>query len=81
MCEPPFSTDANLLHTSSEGKLLEDPWLEPPEHIFSRTKSIEDTPDNAEIIIIRFEKISGEIVEATIVDPVFYDKSGSKQNV
>ena len=55
MGEPPFSTDANLLHTSSEGKLLEDPWLEPPEHIFSRTKSIEDTPDKAEIIIIGFE--------------------------
>ena len=48
MGEPPFSTDANLLHTSSEGKLLEDPWIEPPEHIFSRTKSIEDTPDKAE---------------------------------
>ena len=55
MGEPPFSTDANLLHTSSEGKLLEDPWLEPPEHIFSRTKSIEDTPDKAEVIIIGFE--------------------------
>jgi len=55
MGEPPFSTDANLLHTSSEGKLLEDPWLEPPEHIFSRTKSIEDTPNKAEIIIIGFE--------------------------
>ena len=36
MGEPPFSTDANLLHTSSEGKLLEDPWLAPPEYIFSR---------------------------------------------
>ena len=55
MGEPPFSTDANLLHTSSEGKLLEDPWLEPPEHIFSRTKSIEDSPDKAEVIIIGFE--------------------------
>ena len=55
MGEPPFSTDANLLHTSSEGKLLEDPWLEPPEHIFSRTKSIEDTPNKAEIIIIGFK--------------------------
>ena len=33
--EPPFSTDANLLHTSSEGKILEDPWTSPPEHIFS----------------------------------------------
>ena len=56
MGEPPFSTDANLLHTSSEGKLLEDPWLEPPEHIFSRTKSIEDTPNKAEIITIGFER-------------------------
>ena len=55
MGEPPFSTDANLLHTSSEGKLLEDPWFEPPEHIFSRTKSIEDTPNKAEIITIGFE--------------------------
>ena len=55
MGEPPFSTDANLLHTSSEGKLLENPWLEPPEHIFSRTKSVEDTPNKAEVIIIGFE--------------------------
>ena len=55
MGEPPFSTDANLLHTSSEGKLLEDPWVEPPEHIFSRTKSVEDTPNKAEVIIIGFE--------------------------
>ena len=55
MGEPPFSTDANLLHTSSEGKILEDPWLEPPEYIFSRTKSIQDTPNKAEIITIGFE--------------------------
>ena len=55
MGEPPFSTDANLLHTSSEGKLLEDPWIEPPEHIFSRTKSVENTPNKAEVIIIGFE--------------------------
>ena len=55
MGEPPFSTDANLLHTSSEGKLLENPWLEPPEHIYSRTKSVEDTPNKAEVIIIGFE--------------------------
>ena len=55
MGEPPFSTDANLLHTSSEGKLLEDPWIEPPEHVFSRTSSIEDSPDKAEEIIIEFK--------------------------
>src|ERR1700712_938241 len=35
--ESPFSTDANLLHTSSEGKVLEDPWEEVPEYVFSRT--------------------------------------------
>ena len=53
--EPPFSTDSNLLHTSSEGKLLEDPWIEPPEHVFSRTNSIEQTPNEPEIIIIEFK--------------------------
>ena len=55
MGEPPFSTDANLLHTSSEGKLFEDPWIEPPEYVFSRTSSIEDSPDKAEELIIEFK--------------------------
>ncbi len=53
--EPPFSTDANILHTSSEGKILEDPWVEPPEHVYSRTKSIESTPNEAEILTIGFK--------------------------
>ena len=55
MGDPPFSTDANLLHTSSEGKLLEDPWVEPPEYVFSRTKSIEEALDQPEIITIEFK--------------------------
>ena len=55
MGEPPFSTDSNLLHTSSEGKLLEDPWIEPPEHVFSRTSSIENSPNKAEELIIEFK--------------------------
>ena len=55
MGEPPFSTDSNLLHTSSEGKLLEDPWIEPPEYVFSRTNSIEDSPNKAEELIIEFK--------------------------
>ena len=55
MGEPPFSTDSNLLHTSSEGKLLEDPWIEPPEYVFSRTSSIEDSPSKAEELIIEFK--------------------------
>ncbi len=56
MGEPPFSTDSNLLHTSSEGKLLEDPWVEPPEYVFSRTRSIENSSNESEIITISFKK-------------------------
>ena len=54
--ESPFSTDANLLHTSSEGKVLEDPWIEAPEYVYSRTKSINDSKDSPDEIIISFEK-------------------------
>ena len=50
--EPPFSTDSNILHTSSEGKILEDPWIEAPEHIYSRTKSLEQANSVSEEIII-----------------------------
>jgi argininosuccinate synthase len=53
--EPPFSVDENVLHTSAEGKVLEDPWASPPNYVFSRTKNIEDTPERAEEIIISFE--------------------------
>tara|TARA_B100001173_G_scaffold283488_1_gene269067 strand:+ start:722 stop:1912 length:1191 start_codon:yes stop_codon:yes gene_type:complete len=53
--EPPFSQDANLLHTSSEGKILEDPWKNPPEYVFSRTKSLEESSDKPEEIIINFK--------------------------
>ena len=52
----PFSTDANLLHTSSEGKILEDPWIEAPEYVYSRTKSIKECKDNYDEIIISFER-------------------------
>lgn len=54
--ESPFSTDANLLHTSSEGKVLEDPWEEVPDYVYSRTNSPEDAPDKPEIITIDFER-------------------------
>jgi argininosuccinate synthase len=53
--EAPFSTDANLLHTSSEGKVLEDPWEEAPDYVYSRTKSIEDSKNTPDEIIISFE--------------------------
>ena len=54
--EAPFSVDANLLHTSSEGKALEDPGLAAPEFVYQRTASPEDAPDQPEIITIGFEK-------------------------
>ena len=54
--EAPFSTDANLLHTSSEGKVLEDPWEEAPEYVYSRTKSIANSKETPDEIIISFEK-------------------------
>ena len=54
--EAPFSTDANLLHTSSEGKILEDPWVDAPEYVYSRTKSIKDANSTPDEIIISFEQ-------------------------
>ena len=54
--ESPFSTDANLLHTSSEGKILEDPWEEAPDYVYSRTKSIKDAKEIPDEIVISFEK-------------------------
>jgi argininosuccinate synthase len=54
--EAPFSTDANILHTSSEGKVLEDPWDEVPDYVYSRTVNPEDAPDVPETITVDFER-------------------------
>ena len=54
--EPPYSADANLLHISCEGKALEDPWLEAPEDVYTRTVSPEAAPNTPTIIEIDFEK-------------------------
>ncbi|MCI2394690.1 argininosuccinate synthase [Aliiroseovarius sediminis] len=54
--EAPFSVDANLLHTSSEGKSLEDPAEEAPDYVYQRTVHPEDAPDTPEYIEIGFEK-------------------------
>jgi len=54
--DAPFSVDANLLHTSSEGKVLEDPAEEAQEYVYQRTVSPEDAPDQAEMVEIEFEK-------------------------
>ena len=53
--EAPFSVDANLLHTSSEGKILEDPAKEAPDYVYQRTLSPEEAPDKAEYIELAFE--------------------------
>ena len=53
--EAPFSVDANLLHISAEGKILEDPWIEPDEFIYSRTKSPMDAPDKITEIMLDFK--------------------------
>ncbi len=54
--EAPFSVDANLLHSSSEGKVLEDPNVEAPEFVHMRTISPEDAPDKATIFTLDFER-------------------------
>ncbi|RED48000.1 argininosuccinate synthase [Aestuariispira insulae] len=55
--EAPFSQDANLLHISSEGKVLEDPWMEPEyDNVLSRMVSPFDAPDKPEEVLIEFEK-------------------------
>ena len=53
--EPPYSMDANILHTSYEGKVLEDPWLPPDESMFTRTVSPEDAPNKSTEILIEFQ--------------------------
>lgn len=55
MGEAPYSVDANLLHTSSEGKILEDPSQKAPEYVYQRTVSPLDAPDKVTTITIKFE--------------------------
>jgi argininosuccinate synthase len=53
--DAPFSVDANLLHSSSEGKVLEDPWVEAPAYVYQRTIAPEDAPDKATYIEVEFK--------------------------
>jgi len=54
--EAPFSVDANLLHTSSEGKVLEDPAIEAPDYVYQRTVHPEEAPNEPEYVEIGFER-------------------------
>ena len=67
--EAPFSTDANLLHTSSEGKVLEDPWNETPDYVYSRTINPEDAPDKATYIEIDFVKGDAVAIDGKAMSP------------
>jgi argininosuccinate synthase len=67
--EAPFSVDANLLHSSSEGKVLEDPWIEPPEYVHQRTISPMAAPDAVTEITIDFEKGDAVAIDGIAMSP------------
>ena len=67
--EAPFSVDANLLHTSSEGKVLEDPNEEAPDYVYQRTVSPEEAPDKATIIEIGFERGDAVSIDGVAMSP------------
>jgi len=67
--EAPFSVDANLLHSSSEGKVLEDPAVEPPEFVHMRTISPEAAPDKPTVITLDFEKGDPVAIDGKTLSP------------
>ena len=67
--EAPFSVDANLLHSSSEGKVLEDPAMEPPSIVYQRTISPEDAPDKPTMVEIGFEKGDAVSIDGVKLSP------------
>ena len=83
--DAPFSVDANLLHTSSEGKVLEDPSQEAPDYVYQRTVAPEDAPNTPEMVEIGFERgdavsINGEMMSpATILTKL--NELGGKHGV
>ncbi len=67
--EAPFSVDANLLHSSSEGKVLEDPAVEAPEFVHQRTISPEEAPDRPTIVTIGFERGDPVSIDGLALSP------------
>ncbi|HUN46500.1 MAG TPA: argininosuccinate synthase, partial [Stellaceae bacterium] len=67
--EAPFSVDANLLHISAEGKVLEDPWSEPEEFVYSRTVAPEKAPDKPEYVEVEFLKGDPVAVNGETLSP------------
>ena len=67
--EAPFSTDANLLHISAEGKVLEDPWAEPEEFVYSRSVAPEAAPDKPDYVEIEFRRGDAVAVDGEALSP------------
>jgi argininosuccinate synthase len=67
--EAPFSVDANLLHISAEGKVLEDPWVEPEEYVFSRTVAPEQAPDQPQYVEVDFVRGDPVAVDGAALSP------------
>jgi len=67
--EAPFSIDANLLHSSSEGKVLEDPSVEAPEFVYQRTIAPEDAPDRATEVSVDFERGDPVAIDGEALSP------------
>ena len=67
--EAPFSVDANLLHTSSEGKVLEDPAVDAPDYVYQRTVSPEQAPDTPEYVEIGFERGDAVSINGEAMSP------------
>jgi argininosuccinate synthase len=67
--EAPFSVDANLLHSSSEGKVLEDPDVEAPEFVHMRTISPEDAPDRPTVFTMDFERGDPVAIDGEALSP------------
>src|SRR5260370_23552057 len=67
--EAPFAVDATLLHISAEGKVLEDPWVEPEEYVFSRTVAPEQAPDQPAYVEIDFARGDPVAVDGAALSP------------
>ena len=67
--EAPFSVDANLLHASSEGKVLEDPAQDVPDYVYSRTDDPEDAPDRPTVISVDFERGDAVAIDGKKLSP------------
>ena len=67
--EAPFSVDANLLHISAEGKVLEDPWVAPEEYVYSRSVAPEAAPDQPTLVEVAFEKGDAVAIDGQRLSP------------